>query len=233
MTDVLIERLNKLSTAELADACLRLGVQMRCAPSDMHPIDIHMHCAGRVVPARHTGSVDIFLEALEYADPGDVLVVDDGGRKDRSAIGDMISREVKLAGLNGVVLWGCHRDTLEIMEIGLPFFSIGRVPNSPVVSDRRTHDALESARVGDWVVTEEDVAVGDADGVIFLPYNRLHDIVPIAEAIHVTERRQSAIMKQGTSLREQLYFSEYMKQRMEDPTYDFRTHLSRYGGAVE
>src|SRR2546430_7564560 len=33
---------------------------------------------------RSVGSVDIFLEALEKAAPGDVLVVDNGGRVDES-----------------------------------------------------------------------------------------------------------------------------------------------------
>ena len=104
MADVMIERLNKLSTAELADACLRLGVPIRCAPSEMQAVQDTMHCSGRVRPARHSGSVDIFLEALEYAEPGEVLVVDDGGRKDRSAIGDMIAREVIHAGLSGMTV---------------------------------------------------------------------------------------------------------------------------------
>ena len=233
MADVMMERLDKLSTAELADACLRLGVQIRCAPSELQAIDIRMHCAGSVRPTHHTGSVDIFLEALQYAQPGDVLVVDDGGRKDRSCVGDMIAREVMLAGLSGIILWGCHRDTRLLLDLGLPFFSIGKMPNSPQTLDRRTHDALEWARVGDWVVTEEDVVVGDADGVIFLPYNRLTDIVPVAEAIHETERRQSAIMRHGTSLREQFYFDEYLAQHAQDPAYDLRAHLNRIGGAIE
>ena len=233
MADVMIERLEKLSTAELADSCLRLGVPIRCAPSDMQPIDKMMHCAGRVMPARHNGSVDVFLEALELAEPGDVLVVDDGGRKDQSVIGDMVAREVKFAGLKGIILWGCHRDTRELLEVGIPFFSIGKMPNSPVSVDRSTHDALEWARIGDWVVTEDDVVVGDIDGVIFLPFNRLHEIVPVAEAIHKTERRQAAIMNQGTSLREQFYFKDYLAKRAEDPSYDLRTHLNRIGGAIE
>ena len=233
MADVMIERLNKLSTAELADACLRLGVPIRCAPSEMQAVQDTMHCSGRVRPARHSGSVDIFLEALEYAEPGEVLVVDDGGRKDRSAIGDMIAREVIHAGLSGIVLWGCHRDTREILDLNLPFFSIGRIPNSPVTQDRRTPDDLKWARVGEWVVTSDDVVVGDADGVIFLPFNKLTSIVPVAEAIHETERRQSAIMRNGTSLREQFYFKDYLQQRAQDPTYDLRKHLQKVGGAIE
>ena len=31
------------------------------------------HVFGRVLPAQDTGSVDVFLEALEHAAPGDVL----------------------------------------------------------------------------------------------------------------------------------------------------------------
>lgn len=63
----LIERLNMLSTPHLADACLRTGVQVRCAPVALRPLMPAMHCAGRVRPVRHVGSVDIFLEALEVS----------------------------------------------------------------------------------------------------------------------------------------------------------------------
>jgi hypothetical protein len=35
--------------------------------------------AGRVLPVRHYGSVDVFLEAFSRAGAGDVLVIDNGG----------------------------------------------------------------------------------------------------------------------------------------------------------
>lgn len=73
MGDHLIERLYALSTPHLADACLRVNVPVRCAHGDLQAIDPAMHCAGRVRPARHIGSVDIFLEVLESAESGDVL----------------------------------------------------------------------------------------------------------------------------------------------------------------
>lgn len=233
MKDSLIKRLDALSTPHLADACLRVGVQVRCAPSDLQAIDVNMHCAGRVCPARHVGSVDIFLEALEKAEQGDVLVVDDGARHDRSCVGDMITREVKMAGLSGIVIWGCHRDTCELLEIALPFFSQGKISTGPLSVDRRSPDALEWARVGDWIVSGDDVVVGDCDGVIFLPYNRLSDIVPAAEAIRDTERRQADTMRSGKGLREQLMFSQYLKEHDKNPDYGFREHLRKIGGAVE
>lgn len=228
-----IERLNYLSTPHLADACLRVNVPVRCAPSDLQAIDVAMHCAGRVAPARHSGSVDIFLEALECGEPGDVLVVDDSARHDRSCVGDMITRETKLAGFSGIVIWGCHRDTNELLEIGLPFFSQGKISTGPLSVDRRSPDALEWARVGEWVVSRDDVVVGDCDGVIFLPMDRLPDIVPAAEAIRDTEKKQAETMRGGKGLREQLQFSEYLAEHAKNPAYGFREHLRKIGGAVE
>lgn len=233
MSDQLIERLHTLSTPHLADACLRVGVPVRCAPSDLQAIDVNMHCAGRVRPVRHVGSVDIFLELLEGAEPGDVMVVDDGGRHDRSCVGDMVTREVQMAGLSGILIWGCHRDTCELLEIGLPFFSQGKISTGPLSVDRRSPDALEWARVGDWIVSSEDVVVGDCDGVIFLPYDRLEDIVIAAEAIRDTEKKQAALVREGVSLREQLAFRTYLAKRAENPNYGFRGHLRSIGGAVE
>lgn len=233
MSKNLMERLNHLSTPHLADACLRVNVPVRCAPSSLQAIDPSMHCAGRVRPARHIGSVDIFLEALEGAEAGDVLVVDDGGRHDRSCVGDMVTREVKMAGLSGIVIWGCHRDTCELLEIGLPFFSMGKISTGPLSVDRRSPDALEWARVGEWVVSGDDVAVGDCDGVIFLPYDKLEEIVPAAEAIRDTEKRQADAMAQGKGLREQLQFKEYLVEHAKNSAYGFREHLRKIGGAVE
>ena len=57
--------------------------------------------AGRVCPARHAGSVDAFLEAFETAAPGDVLVVDNGGRLDEASAGDLVALEAQAAGMEG------------------------------------------------------------------------------------------------------------------------------------
>ena len=228
-----LERLNRLTTAELADACLQLGITVRCAPSELQAISGNMHCAGRVLPTHHAGSVDIFLEALENAVYGDILVVDDRGRKDRSCVGDMIAREIKLAGVSGIIIWGCHRDTKELLRLELPIFSLGRIPTGPQAWSRRQDDAMEWARVGEWIVTREDIAVADEDGVIFIPYNKAEEIIIHAESIRNTELRQAMIIQNGTGLREQFYFKEYLEKRKKDPSYDFRTHLQSIGGAIE
>src|SRR5205823_14289002 len=62
------------------------------------------------------------------AAPGDVLVVDNGGRCDESCVGDLVVLEAQAAGLGGIVIWGLHRDTADIRAIGLPVFSLGAIP---------------------------------------------------------------------------------------------------------
>ena len=65
------------------------------------------------------------------AAPGDVLVVDNGGRLDEACVGDLVALEAQAAGVEGMVIWGLHRDTADIRAIGLPVFSLERSPLAP------------------------------------------------------------------------------------------------------
>jgi hypothetical protein len=61
----------------------------------------------------------------------------------------------------------------------------------------------------------------------------LSDIVSVAEAIRTTEREQARKMRNGTSLREQVRFEEYIERREVNPRWTFRDHLRTVGGAIE
>jgi regulator of RNase E activity RraA len=226
-------RFATLTTAHLADACLRAQIPVRCAPAPLHAVVSGTRLAGPVCPARHVGSVDIFLEALEEAAPGDVLVVDNAGRLDEACVGDLVALEAQAAGLEGLVIWGLHRDTADIRAIGLPVFSLGAIPTGPQRLDVRPDDALESATVGDWTVGREDLVLGDDDGVLFLPAVRAEESFTLAETIHDTERRQADRIRAGISLRSQLQFDTYLAQRQQTPSLTFRDHLRAVGGAIE
>ena len=126
-----------LTTPHVADAIMRLGLAVRCAPATVRPAWGDTHVVGRVRPARHYGSVDVVLEALERAAPGEVLVVDNGGRADEACVGDLIAFETRNAGLSGIVIWGLHRDTSELRTIRLDVFSQGALPAGPQRLDPR------------------------------------------------------------------------------------------------
>jgi regulator of RNase E activity RraA len=226
-------RFAALTTPHLADACMRAQVPVRCAPASLRAVLAASRIAGRVCPARHAGSVDIFLEAFEEAAPGDVLVADNGGRADEGCVGDLVVLEAQAAGLAGIVIWGKHRDTADIEVIGLPVFSLGALPAGPQRLDPRPATALQCATVGEWTVDREDLVFGDDDGVLFVPASRAGDIFAIAETIRDTERRQAEQIRAGISLRSQLQFGTYLAQRQQTPSLSFRDHLRAVGGAIE
>lgn len=221
-----------LTTPHVADAMVRLGVPVRQAPVGVRPLWEGARVVGRARPARHVGSVDVFLEAIELAEPGDVLVVDNEGRTDEACVGDLVTLEVQRAGLDGIVIWGLHRDSRDLRTIHLPVFSQGAVPAGPQRLDALPADALTAARFGDHTVTGDDLVLGDDDGVLFLPLDRATEIAELAATIRDTERRQAIRMNLGTSLREQTRFTEYLAARGRDGT-TFRQHLRAIGGAIE
>jgi regulator of RNase E activity RraA len=223
-----------LSTPLLADACLRLKVPYRVAPAGIRPVVAGTRLAGRVLPVRHYGSVDIFLEAMHAAADGDVLVIDNQGRHEEACIGDLTVLEAQASGLAGMVVWGLHRDTSELREIGFPVFSYGSCPTGPLRLDAREPVALENASFGNFSVSAEDLVFADDDGVLFVSCQvDLEQLLQIANTISRNERKQADLIRSGKTLREQLRFAEYLEKRAADAEYSFRAHLQSIGGSIE
>jgi regulator of RNase E activity RraA len=225
-------RFQSLSTPLVADACLRLKIPIRPAPPGLRAA-VPGRAAGRVLPARHAGSVDVFFEAFERARPGDVLVIDNGGRLDEACIGDLTALEARAAGVAAILVWGLHRDTAELRAIGLPIYSLGACPAGPQRLDPPQAEALLSARFGDIVATAEDAVFADDDGAVFVPMARVDEVLARASEIGAIERRQAEACRAGTTLRQQLQFADYLRRRAATPGLTFRQHLRRIQGAIE
>ena len=223
----------QLSTPLIADAALRLKIPFRISPPGIQPVTPNQRLAGPALPVKHFGSVDVFLEAMQGAQPGDILVIDNDGRLDEGCIGDLTALEAESCRLGGIIVWGAHRDTPELRQIGLPIFSYGMWPSGPQRLDARDSSALHSARFGEFLVERNDVAFADDDGCLFVLAQHADNLLSIAHEIWERERRQAEAIKSGRSLREQLVFGRYLEKRAADPNYTFRKHLREISGAIE
>jgi len=208
----------ELSTPLIADAALRLKVPLQISPPGIRPVTPNQRLAGPALPVRHFGSVDVFLEAMQGAQPG---------------IGDLVALEAEHRGLAGITVWGAHRDTPELQQIRLPIFSYGVCPSGPQRLDPRDSSALRSARFGNFLVEAGDLVFADDDGCLFAAAERTDELLRVAHEIRQRERHQAEAIKSGRSLREQLEFARYLEKRAADSSYTFREHLRKISGAIE
>lgn len=221
-----------LSTAAIADAAVRLGLHIPAGPPALRPLLPGVIFSGPAMPVTHLGSVDVILETIDDSPAGGVLVVDNGGRTDEACVGDLILLEAKLAGLAGVVIWGLHRDTAQLLQIGLPVHSLGAYPYGP----RRVPPAgkrMTSAFLDGTPVSEGDHLIGDDDGILVIGPDRRDELFALAARIQRTETAQADRMRAGTSLRTQLDFAGYRERQAADPGYTLRQHLRETGSAIE
>ncbi|MEU5418937.1 RraA family protein [Streptomyces sp. NPDC001407] len=215
-------------TAALWDAAARLDAPLGLPPRTLSPAVPGMRCFGPLRRIAHTEGVASVFEGLDRTVPGEVLLIDNGGRTDEACAGDLVAIESRLAGAAGLLLWGCHRDTDELAAIGLPVFSLGPCPASP-----RPHPEGPGEGVPLFEGRDGDTVVADADGVVVVPAAVREDVLAVAEKIVRAERDQAQAALSGVSLREQLQWNRFLERRRTDPGYTFRSHLAQVKGALE
>ena len=211
---------------------LRLDIPIRQAPATVGPLWEGTHLVGRARPARHAGSVDVFLEAFERAEPGDVLVVDNSGRDDEACVGDLVTLEAQHAGLAGIVIWGLHRDSRERAASACPcsakapFRQARSVLTPRSVTRSPPHG---SDRMSSRIRTSCSATM---TGCCSCPSTEPQTSLSCAATIRDTERHQAARVNLGTSLRDQTRFADFLIAREQNGT-TFRQHLRSTGGAIE
>ena len=67
------------------------------------------------------------MKAIEAAETGDVIIIDNGGRLDTSCWGGILANGAKMKGVSGVVIDGACRDLDDCVEIDFPVYARGTV----------------------------------------------------------------------------------------------------------
>src|SRR5919198_4064268 len=116
--DPLVQAYLKLSTSNVSDALDRL--QLRGAPHGILPLwpgcpkIVGRAMTMKLVPEGSASPVLGTLEAIVAAEPGDVLVIDQGGRMDVNSFGGVATFTAVKFGLVGAVIDGVTRDVDEM-----------------------------------------------------------------------------------------------------------------------
>ncbi|TDI38019.1 MAG: RraA family protein [Acidobacteria bacterium] len=218
-----------MTTALVADAVIRLGLPATIAPSGIRPLVAGSKFAGPASPVVLNGYADRILECIYRSDAGNVLLLDNKGRSDEACFGDLAAHEARSQGLVGVVIWGRHRDSVEVEEIGVPLFSYGTYP----LGMQRTFPPVEEpfalCRFDEVNVERGDFVFADDDGVLFVPKDHIESVMDTAEEIQSAERAQVEKIRAGTSLREQLQFDRYLREKKNNPTLTLGAYMKKIG----
>ena len=143
--------------------------------------------------------------------------------------------EAAAAGLAGVVIWGLHRDTVDIRAIGLPVFSMGAIPTGPLRPGSRPPDALDvghGRRLAGQPATTWCSAMTTACCSCRLARAEQRSS-PSPRGSATPSAAQADRMRGGVSLREQVRFGDYLAARSKNPSLTFREHLRSVSGAIE
>jgi RraA family protein len=133
--------------------------------------------------------------ALDYAQPGDIIVVDGAGYTDRALVGGMMLAYAELRQLGGFIVNGAVRDLEDIRGSALPVFAKAVTPLGPYREG--PGEINVPVCCGGQVVMPGDILVGDADGVVVVPRRDAREILSAARANLAGEQREIELMREG------------------------------------
>jgi len=150
------------------------------------------------------------VEAVDRAEPGQVIAVDAGGVPP-AVWGELASESAVQRKLAGVVVDGGIRDTDEIRRLG--FAAHAKVVCSHAGHPKGLGEIGGPIRLAGAEVFPGDWLVGDADGVMLLARAEVVEMANRAQDVLELENRQRAEIREGRTLGEVAYLERWEKHR--------------------
>jgi regulator of RNase E activity RraA len=212
-TRSLIDRLDRVDTCAVSDALDHLS--LKGAVIGIHPVWPCPKIVGRavtvkIVPAGLTRPEHhLATPAVESAEPGDIIVVDNAGRTDVSSWGDILSNAAQVKGIRGVIIDGACRDVDGSRVIGFPVYARNGVPVT--ARGRIIQESYNTLiQCGGVQVRPGDLVIADGSGVVFVPAERAEEIIEAAERIVEREAAMVEAVRGGKSVVEVMAESAFV-----------------------
>lgn len=186
------KELSKFSAATICEALGNKGY----LPSAIKPIAQSMKICGPAYTVQTMPRDNVLLHrAYAYAQAGDVLIANCSGFYEAGYWGDLMSLGAKTKGISGLVIDACVRDADDIEAMGFPVFSRGLCIRG--TSNHGDGTLNEPIIIGEVLINPGDIVVGDRDGVVIVPQNKIEETIEKAMAREAKEERTRAELRKG------------------------------------
>lgn len=188
-----VARFKPLPVANISDSMNR----MFAGGASLRPLHGHgTILAGPAVTVKSRPGDNLMLhKALDFAAPGDIVVMDAGGDLTNALIGEMMISHAQRRGLAGIVINGAVRDSAWIAEHDFPIYAAGISHRGPYKDG--PGEINVPIAIGGMVIEPGDLIVGDADGLVCVPYDSVADVFEKTAAKHAAEQKQMEAIAAG------------------------------------
>lgn len=174
----LVAALAQLATTQIADSGGPVGVVGPPLRRLAGPAQL---CGTAVTVWTKPGDILYVLKAVDSMGPGDVLVIDGGGREDAAVVGDIVGETIAALGATGLIVDGAVRDLDGLDVTGLPTFARGA---HPATGSNTGPGAINvTVQCGGVTVRPGDVVRGDTSGLVVVPRAHLAEVLELAGAV--------------------------------------------------
>ncbi len=199
----MIDYKTRLSSAIISDVLDEMGYTHQLLPSDIKPNFVKARLFGRARPMslkpitngedhREVYRGPHFLEQLNK---GDVLVVGNGF-KEMAFFGELMATLAQYRGVDGTIIDGCTRDTIETINMCYPVFA--RTNYARDIKKRGIVDKLDiSVIIGECTIKPGDLLFGDYDAVAVIPQTIESEVLTQCVAVADLEQKIKEDIKKG------------------------------------
>jgi len=202
-----MKSLVSIPTASLSDALDRLGTKGFMS-YEIKPLGRFGRIAGPAVTIKDTPATEkeiplLAMQAIDSSPKGSIIVrsVEGTDARDIALWGGLMSQAAKVKGIQAAVLDGGARDIIEAEEMRLPIYARSIVPSTSV--GRTKVSAINvPIQCGGITVAPGDIVVGDADGVVVIPEQKLGEALKLAQKIDEIEKTEVVELRRGNMMSE-------------------------------
>jgi regulator of RNase E activity RraA len=196
----MISRLLKLDSCAVSDSLDKLGLKGSVTGLERYSTDRRI--AGRVVTVTlaaaegRSNTRHLCTAAIEAAQPGDVIVVEQRTGIDAASWGGNLALGAKMRNVAGVIVEGPARDLDDCRKLDFPVYA--RSHTARTARGRIVEVATnEPVTVGDVTVTPGDYVLADASAVVFVQAADIERVVATAESIMAREEAMAQALREG------------------------------------